>query len=242
MTSKHAPKELRKPLRASNRWLCVFEIDDSGGPRRISDKPRVLVKEKIVQPGAKLDAWLQKTKQSKRPELVRVRYDLMPASEQPTPYQYPRDKQLISAALKSLRKKLLCKGYTVNNSMSVYSLYVIELNDSHIARRPDGYRGYVYVGQTGLSVEERAKQHELGPEYPWKKKPKHSTICHSHFRKLNLGLLPQGFQTKLLCRSAALRAEYDLRLHFESKGYKVEGGKELKPKRPKKRKSDSPAG
>ena len=242
MTSKHAPKELRKPLRASNRWLCVFEIDDSGGPRRISDKPRVLVKQKTVQPGVNLDAWFQRIKQSKRPELVRVRYDLMPASEQPTPYQYPRDKELISDALKSLREKLLCEGYTVNNSTSVYSLYVIELNDSHIADRPAGYRGYVYVGQTGLSVEERAKQHELGPKYPCEKKPKHSRVCHKYFRKLNLGLLPQRFQTKLLCRSAALRAEYNLRLHFESKDYKVEGGKELKPKRPKKSKSDSPAG
>ena len=242
MTSKQALKEPRKPPRPSNRWLCVFETDDSDGTRRISDKPRVLVKQKTVQPGAKLDTWLQKTKQSKRPELVRVRYDLMPASQQSKQYRYPRDKELIKAALKSLRKKLLCKGYTVNKSMSVYSLYVIELNDSHIADRPDGYRGYVYVGQTGLSVEERAKQHELGPEYPWKKKPKHSTICHRYFRKLNLGLLPQRFQTKLLCRSAALRAEYNLRLHFESNGYKVEGGKELKPKRPKKSKSDSPAG
>ena len=242
MTSKQALKEPRKPPRPSNRWLCVFETDDSDGTRRISDKPRVWVEQKTVQPGAKLDAWLQKTKQSKRPELVRVRYDLMPASEQPTPYQYPRDKELISDALKSLREKLLCEGYTVNNSTSVYSLYVIELNDSHIARRPAGYRGYVYVGQTGLSVEERAKQHELGPKYPWKKKPKHSRVAHKYFRKLNLGLLPQRFQTKLLCRSAALRAEYNLRLHFESKGYKVEGGKELKPKRPKKSKSDSPAG
>ena len=212
------------PPPPSDRWLCVFETDDSGVPRLISDKPRVWVEQKTVQPGVNLDAWFQRIKQSKRPEFVRVCYDLMPARQQSKPYRYPRDKELIKAALKSLRKKLLCKGYTVNNSMSVYSLYVIELNDSHIADRPDGYRGYVYVGQTGLSVEERAKQHELGPEYPWKKKPKHSTICHSHFRKLNLGLLPQRFQTKLLCRSAALRAEYNLRLHFESKGYKVEGG------------------
>ena len=242
MTSKHALKEPRKPPRPSDCWLCVFEIDDSGGPRRISDKPRVLVKQKTVQPGAKLDTWFQKTKQSKRSDFVRVRYDLMPARQQSKPYRYPRDKELIKAALKSLREKLLCEGYTVNNSTSVYSLYVIELNDSHIADRPDGYRGYVYVGQTGLSVEERAKQHELGPKYPWTKKPKHSRVAHKYFRKLNLGLLPQRFQTKLLCRSAALRAECNLRLHFESKRYKVEGGKELKPKRPKKRKSDSPAG
>ena len=35
------------------------------------------------------------------------------------------------------------------------------------------------------------------------------------------------FQKKLLCRSSALRAERDLRLYFESKGYEVEGGKDL---------------
>ena len=88
-----------------------------------------------------------------------------------------------------------------------------------IADRPDGYRGYVYVGQTGLSAEERAKQHELGPKYPWTTRPKHSRVCHRYFRKLNLGLLPQRCQTKLLCQSAASRAEYDLRRHFELKGY-----------------------
>ena len=35
------------------------------------------------------------------------------------------------------------------------------------------------------------------------------------------------FRKNLLCGSAALRAERDLRLYFESKGYEVEGGKDL---------------
>ena len=37
-------------------------------------------------------------------------------------------------------------------------------------------------------------------------------------------LLPPTFRKKLLCRSAALRAERDLRLYFESKGYEARDG------------------
>ncbi len=88
-----------------------------------------------------------------------------------------------------------------------------------------------YVGQTERSPEDRARQHELGPKYPWKKKPNHSRPAHNYFRKLALELLPPKFQKKLLCRSAALRAERDLRLYFKSKGYEVEGGTELLPKK-----------
>jgi hypothetical protein len=143
------------------------------------------------------------------------------------PYKYPRDEDLIDKALKALREKLRCQGFTVDGVTDMYSLYVIELDDTHIAKKPDGYRGYVYVGQTELSPEERARQHELGPEYPRKKKPNHSRTAHNHFRGLALELLPPKFRKKLLCRSAALRANRDLRLYFESKGYEVEGGKDL---------------
>jgi hypothetical protein len=220
-----------KPQKLSSRWLCVFELDDSAGQRRIPGKPNVRVEQKAIKPGPDLDAWLEKAKANKRPGLVRVRYDLMPKDQHHggrlKPYKLPRDKAMLATALKALREKLRCQGFTVDGVTDMYSLYVIELNDSHIAKKPEGYRGYVYVGQTELSPDERARQHELGPKYPWKKKPNHSRPAHNHFRKLALKLLPPKFQKKLPCRSAALRAERDLRLYFESKGYKVEGGKDL---------------
>ena len=71
-----------QPQKPSPRWLCVFELDDSAGQRRIPGKPSVRVEQKSIKPGPDLEAWLEKTKASKRPELIRVRYDLMPESQQ----------------------------------------------------------------------------------------------------------------------------------------------------------------
>ena len=228
---KNAQCRGKKPEKPTPRWLCVFELDDSVGPRRVPSKPHVRVEQKALKPGPDLDAWLERAKASKRPELVRVRYDLMPKDKQHggrlKPYKYPGKKHLIDKALHALREKLCCQGFTVDGVTDMYSLYVIELDDTHIAKKPEGYRGYVYVGQTVLSPDERARKHELGPKYPWKKKPNHSRPAHNYFRRLALELIPPKFRKKLLCRDAALRAERDLRLYFESKGYEVEGGKDL---------------
>lgn len=145
-----------QPQKSSPRWLCVFELDDSAGQRRVPGKHHVRVEQKAIKPGPDLDAWLDKTKASTRPELVRVRDDLMPKDQQHggrlKPYKYPRDKDLLDKALTALREKLRCQGFTVDGVKDIYSLYVIELDDTHIAKKPDGYRGYVYVGQTVLSL------------------------------------------------------------------------------------------
>jgi hypothetical protein len=218
-------------LKQRPQWLCVFELDDSAGQRRVPGKPLLKLEQKAIKPGRDLDAWLEKAKANKRPELVRVRYDLMPDDQQHggrlKPYKCPLEKELHNTAPKALREKLRCQGFTVDGVTDMYLLYVIELDDSRIAKKLEGYRGYRYVGQTELSPKERARQHELGPQYPWKKKPNHSRPAHNYFRKLALEPLPPKFRKTLLCRSAALRAERDLRLYFVSKGYEVEAGKDL---------------
>jgi hypothetical protein len=143
------------------------------------------------------------------------------------PDKYPRDRDLLDKALTAMREKLRCQGFTVDGVTDMHALYVNELDDTHLAKKPDGYRGYAYVGQTVLSTDERALEHELGPEYPWKKKPNHSRQAHNHFRRPAPELLPPKFRKRPLCRSSALRAKRDLRLYFNSKGYEVEGGKDL---------------
>jgi hypothetical protein len=70
------------PQQPTPRWLCVFELDDSAGQRRVPGKPHVRVEQKAIKPGPDLEAWLKKTKASKRPELVQVRDDLMPNDQQ----------------------------------------------------------------------------------------------------------------------------------------------------------------
>lgn len=212
-------------------WLCVFEETLPDVPRRVPDKPHVRVEQKSIRPGPELEDWLGRARRGKRPELVSVRNDLMPQDQHRgglcRPYKLPEDRAKIDEALKKLRGKLRCAGFTVNADTTLWSLYVIALNDSHLTQRPEDYRGYVYVGQTAICPIERAKQHELGPAYPWRKRPAYSRVCHKYFRQYVPDLLPKRFQKKLLCRDAALRAELALREHFVAKRYEVEGGTEL---------------
>lgn len=99
-------------------WLCVFEVTDSQSPRRFLGKPCCIAEQKLIRPGPELDAWLRKTQSEKHPELVRVLYGEMPTAKEPggpdTPFSLPADKGRIGAALRRLREKLRCKGYTVH--------------------------------------------------------------------------------------------------------------------------------
>lgn len=215
-------------------WLCVFEVTYADVATRFTNKPHIKVEQKALKPGDELNAWLKRARAKKRPELVRVRDDLMPTANDPgglhAPFEYPRDEKLIEKALRKLREKLRCEGYTVGKSQDLWHVYAIELTDGHIAKKPDGYRGFVYVGQTSLPVEERVRQHELGTKYPWKGRPKHSKDCHRYFCRYAPQLVPPEFREPVACKRRALRCERDLRRHLERKGYRVIGGTELLPK------------
>jgi hypothetical protein len=225
-------------------WLCVFEVAYADIPTRFAGKPHVKIEQKALKPGDELNAWLKRARAKKRPELVRVRDDLMPAAHDPgglhAPFEYPRDEKLIERALRKLRENLRCVGFTIGKSQDLWHVYAIELNDDHLAKRrkPAGYRGHVYVGQTSLPVEERVRQHELGNKYPWKGRPKHSKDCHRYFRRYAPQLVPPELRGPIACKRQALRFERDLRRRLERQGYRVIGGTELLPK--KKGKNDEP--
>ncbi len=215
-------------------WLCVFEVADSEGPRRFPDKPCCIAEQKVIKPGPALDAWLKKAQSGKHDKLVRVLYEEMPAADEPggpdQPFALPADQGRIEAALRRLRERLRCKGYTVHGDTTLFGVYVIELDDSDLRRKPKNYKGYVYVGQTILPLEERVLKHQLGKSYPWKKKAKHSKTCHRRFVRFAPELIPKRFREPIACRKKALWAERDLRLSLIAKGYEVEGGTELLPK------------
>lgn len=216
-------------------WLCVVEVADSSLSPRLSDKPCVRVEQKAIRPGLDLNAWLQRAQSSTRPEFVRVLYEKMPAETEPgglkAPFMYPADIARVKKALARLRENLRCDGFTVGTKQETYSVYVIELEDGHIVKKPKNYRGHVYVGQTSLPVAERVRQHHLGEAYPWKDKPNHSTDCHKYFRRYAPLLVPERFRGPIPCRRKALWAERDVRLSLEAKGYRVIGGTDLLPKK-----------
>jgi len=220
-----------KALRPRAIWLSVLEADDSAGPRRKPLLPNLIVRKTAIRPGPDLDQWAARHAHAEH--LVKVRYDLMPQDHQRggllRPYRHPDEKNQAAKAMAALRERLHCEGYTVNGDCTLWSLYVIELSDGHLARKEEDFRGYLYVGQTSIPVDERARQHQLGKRYPWKGKPKHSPTCHKYFKSLNLALIPKRFRGPYFCPESALRAESAMRLHFEARGYRVEGGTERYP-------------
>ena len=171
---------------------------------------------------------LDRSKRLKNRQVTKVLYDLMPEHHEPggkdNPFILPAQKEDCRQAKGRLCTELMAKGYTIGSDLTVWHLYLVELKPPQRPRQQ--HKGYLYVGQTSLSVSERIEQHRLGPAYPWKGKPKHSRDCHKGFLQSRLDLIPEKFQQTYFSKESALIAEADLRLHFERLGYKVRGGKE----------------
>ena len=207
-------------------WLCVLKTDDLAGPRRHPERPRVLVKSLPQRPGLELDRWVKTSPRARRLRVVNVVYEAMPAASQPggrdQPFTRPTQQKRIRAAEKILRQRLRCDGYTVNGDLTVWHLYVIELE------RPvhdEAVAGYLYVGQTSQPVDDRIRQHREGHHTP-KGQRLHSQTAHRRFLRPRLDLLPEDFHQTFFCQDDALTAEADLRLALEAEGYRVEGASE----------------
>lgn len=225
-----------KPRPSRSAWLYVIETGDDTAPQKARARPRIRVAQTCTKPGPELDALLPKSQRFKKLGATLVRYDLMLPDDEPggrdRPFRVPEEKAKVKAALKTLREKLSGEGYTVNGDTTTWRLYVIELHPPKKADSKNPPKGYLYVGQTSIAVEERARQHELGPAYPWKGKPKHSKPCHRRFKALRLDMLPAAFRGPFYSKELALCAESNLRLYFEAVNYVVIGGQERYPKKP----------
>jgi len=228
------PSTVPTPQPSRPAWIYVVETGDDHGPLRACDKPRIRVARTGRKPGRELDDWLPKSRILEKHGATRVRYDLMLPHDEPggrdRPFRVPEEATEVRAALKALREKLSGEGYTVNGDTTTWHVYVIEL---HSPKKPDGKvrpSGYLYVGQTSIPVEERARQHELGPLYPWKGKPKHSKPCHRRFKALRMDLLPPSHAGPFYSKESALCAESELRLYFERLNHTVIGGRERYPR------------
>jgi hypothetical protein len=212
-----------------SEWLCVLELDQAAGPRRRHNWARLLVKRTRTQPGADLDKQIATNTRWHNKGVVRVRYDLMPKDTQPggtlRPFKVPRQAADASDAEKHLRQKLSAQGYTVNGDMTIWRLYVVELEYTPPAKGKPKV-GRVYVGQTKLEVVERVKQHKLGPNF----KPgykQYNKQCHRLFKRLRQDLRPAWASKDFYSECDALRAEGRMRLYLEARNYHVDGGTEL---------------
>lgn len=190
--------------------LVVLELDDIK-PRIRADRPNLYVG--MTLHGAdELAAGLNQGRYKPswaRHHVVRVREDLCP--------EIITDRVEARAEMKKLESKLRSKGYTVNRITQAYRTYVIDLHDPDLG---DPGKGYVYVGQTSKSVEDRLQEHLTGARS--KKGHKLASAVVKRFgQSLNHDLMTEKvYPTK----RAALKAERRLADRLRKAGYVVEGG------------------
>jgi len=128
-------------------------------------------------------------------------------------FTYTEAKQLRD----DLKRQLRTKGYTVNRYTTAYRTYGINLHNPDLT---DPGKGYVYVGQTSKTPEQRLQEH-LNETLSRKG---HNLASRKVFRygtQLNYDLMTQRIY---LTQQQALKAERRLAERLRQQGYTVEGG------------------
>ena len=144
-----------------------------------------------------------------RNNVTRTRDDLAPQQT----FTHQEAKQHRDALIKELRTK----GYTVNRTTDAYRTYVINLDNPDLE---DPGKGYVYVGQTSKTPEQRLKEHLTGASSG----KGHNLASRKVFKygtQLNYNLMTQRIY---LTQQQALKAERRLAKRLRQQGYTVEGG------------------
>jgi hypothetical protein len=195
--------------RPQQYWLIVIELDDVVD-RRDPRKPNLYVTKTVTPPEERF-ATIQRSKKKHwyTEHVIRLRTDLMNT----TTYTSSEDAQ---QALTKLRRTLSSEGYTVNRNTQVWTVYVIELDKAAVTNPG---KGYVYVGETSRTPEERFEQHQEGARN--KHGRLYAGVVKQHGIRLRPDLAPRK---KYFDQAAAKRGEKE---HFEllkSKGFNVKGG------------------
>ena len=190
-------------------WLIVIELDDLV-PRRDPSKPNLYVAKTATNPEKRFEI-IQKGKKTLwyTNHAKQLRSDLAPTKTY-------KSKEDAKTACTKLIKKLSGEGFTVNRDARVWNVYVVELDKTAVTNPGEGY---VYVGETSRTPEERFKQHLDGARN--KHGRLYARVVKDHGVKLRPDLAPD---TKFFDEASAKRGEKE---HFEllkSKGFNVKGG------------------
>ena len=200
---------VKKTSSTTTYHVVVFELNDVV-PRRDLRRPNLYVGKSTRTSHRQLEFEAVRSKpQWYSHEIVTARDDLAPRT-------HFRSSEAAARATKNVIGRLKSLGYTVNRDVTVWSLYVVELDK---AASNDCGRGCVYVGETTLSPEERFAQHREGARNA--KGPLFARTVHRHGLRLRPDLAPRR---KYFDRSAARRAEAALAERLKERGYVVRGG------------------
>ena len=209
-TRTHEKKKKANAKPESKRWwIEVVEILDPDLPRRLADQPNVKVSIRVSQPT------LDNVQTHFKKDKVLFRADLSPTKSY-------SDHDLAKKRQAEVRERLMAQGYTVNKTLSTWSVYVIELDTSHFtpAQRKK-HSAFFYVGMTSKKVNARLAEHKEGART--EKGPKFGRSAHKYFSRYRPDLSPKQLY---FSQEQALRAESKKRLQLEARGYKVDGGTE----------------
>ena len=189
-------------------WVIVVELDDVV-PRRDPARPNLYVGLTIEEPAIRYGrlkmgygpAWLGG-------HLIRLRDDLVSG-----PF-LRRDEARLECrmAIRCLRSE----GYTVNRDTRVWTVYVIEM-DSKGCEDPG--KGFMYVGETSKSPEERYKEHIEGKRN--KRGRLYSRMVRKYGQRLRMDLAPE---VRYYDGASSKAAEKRWARKLKDEGYKVVGG------------------
>jgi len=187
----------------------VVEINDVV-PRRDPKKPNINVAITIQDPSNRFEA-LKKGKGPKGLGLnvVKLRNDLSSGPFYLRENANKKREQTI--------KRLKSAGFTVNGDTTVWTVYVIEL-DPNRTRKPG--KGFIYVGMTAKSPEERFKEHMTGARN--KRGPLFSRVVFKYGQRLRMDLAPKR---KYFDQASAMAAEKRWCQTMKDRGYKAVGGR-----------------
>ena len=188
--------------------LMVVELDDVI-PRRDPNKPNLYVGLIKDDPEIRFKRMVTRKGGWTSGHVVKLRNDLAPSTKFAS-------KDRAETTQRRLTQKLKSQGYTVNMDTKIWKVYVIELDPSATS---DPGKGYIYVGETSKTPEERFIEHTTG------KRNSHgrlySEVVRRHGRKLRPDLAPKRIYFD---SSSSKRAEKETFIRLQEKGYKVRGG------------------
>lgn len=198
------------------RLIFVIELDESMS-RRIPSLPHLYMGLSVDDPETRFDRLLAgKAKSQFAGRLRTLRPDLNPFHGSTLATDVAREE------LKKLREKLSSVGYAVNGNAKVWNCYVVDLEPP--TGMTDFGKGYVYVGQSQWSPEERFAIHK-GERPLNSKHDLRSRIVHRRGLALNKKLMsslsPAG---PFFTQKDALHAERQWALELDRRGYRVEAG------------------
>ncbi len=204
------PAKVGANTKTAKYYVVIVELDTKSRARD-KTKPHLYIGMSKTPPEARL-----KTLQGSRlagPDYARGHYVKI---YEASPYAKPRTSADVARRRCDEQiEKYIRRGHFVNNGEK-FHVYVVDLKQDHLEIMPKS--GYVYVGRTSKTPEERFKQHMGGK--PLEGKDRRSKVVKRLGIRLSYDLMPKSVSTE----TQSIQLEKDWAKRLKDRGYRVEAG------------------